>query len=167
VADESAKTIDTKHGALIHACQAHYAPRFLKGYHVIYVDDGDGDRITPEQRETLKNAGMALGLADAVPDVLLWNPEMDSLWVIEAVTSDGEVDLYKFEQLTTLAGQAGKNGIGFTTAYPSWDVARSRQSAHKNIAPNTYVWIMEDPSKHFLALDEKRAPVFVARDRRH
>lgn len=32
---------------------------------------------------------------------------------------------------------------------------------HKNIAPNTYVWVREDPSKHFLALDELKEPVLV------
>jgi hypothetical protein len=44
-----------------------------------------------------------------------------------------------------------KEAIGFTTAYPTWKVAAQRQAAHKNIAPHTYVWIREDPSKHYRA----------------
>jgi hypothetical protein len=30
-----------------------------------------------------------------MPDVLLWNPGTNELWVIEAATSDGEVDAHK------------------------------------------------------------------------
>jgi hypothetical protein len=149
-------TVGTKRSDLIRACNDIYAPRFLRGYEVLFIDDGDGDRITSEQRARLAEAGVELGPADSMPDLLLWNREQDSLWVIEAVTSDGEVDLYKRENLTSLAGRARKNGIGFTTAYPSWTIAKARQAAHKNIAPSTYLWVMEDPSKHFLALDEQQ-----------
>jgi len=148
--------VATGHHDLIEVCKTVYAPRFLKGYEVVYVDDGDGDRITDAQREDLARAGIVLSLADSMPDILLWNPDSDALWVIEAVTSDGEVDLYKFEQLTTLAGRCQKRGIGFTTAYPSWSVVKARQAAHKNIAPDTYVWVEEDPSKHFLAVDDQQ-----------
>jgi len=126
LAGEALKCVDTKHADLIRACCEYYVPRFLRGYEVVYVDDGDGDRITEGQRAALKQAGVVLTLADSMPDILLWNVTSDSLWVIEAVTSDGEVDVYKFEQLTTLAGKARKHGIGFTTAYPSWAVAKAR-----------------------------------------
>ena len=158
---EAQTTVDTKHADLIRTCRDFYAPRFLRGYEVIYIDDGDGDRITATQRETLAAAGVELTLDDSMPDLLFWNRGSDSLWVVEAVTSDGEVDLHKFEQLTTLAGRARKQGIGFTTAYPTWSVAKARQAIHKNIAPSTYVWVMEDPSKHFLALDDQKDLLLV------
>ena len=88
-----------------------------------------------------------------MPDILLWNAADDSLWVIEAVTSDGEVDLHKMRQLSALARRSGKNRIDFTTAYQTWKVVSNRQSQFKNLAPGTYLWIMEDPSKHFHALE--------------
>lgn len=144
---------DTKHRDLIHICQSFYAPRFLPGYKVIYVDDSDGDRITDAQKATLAEAGVSLMLGDSMPDILLWNAADDSLWVIEAVTSDGEVDLHKMRQLSALARRSGKNRIDFTTAYQTWKVVSNRQSQFKNLAPGTYLWIMEDPSKHFHALE--------------
>ena len=146
-------TVDTKHSDLIQACQGFYIPDFLPDYQVIYVDDREGDRITSAQRSALAKAGLFLTLGDAMPDILLWNAKIDSLWVIEAVTSDGEVDLHKVAQLTELDRRSGKRDIGFTTAYPTWKAAATRQSRHKNLPPGTYLWIMEDPSKHFLALD--------------
>jgi len=148
-AKASRHLIDTGHSGLIQASIKHYAARFLPGYEVIYVDDGDGDRITDEDREKLTRAGIELQLGDAMPDVLLWNPETDRLWVIEAVTSDGEVDLHKVNQLTALAKRCGKTGLDFTTTYRTWKETAARQGAYRNVAVGSYIWIQEDPSKHF------------------
>jgi hypothetical protein len=153
MAELAKSAVDTKHSDLIRACQTVYASNYLSGYEVIYIDDGDGDRITDAQRKTLAQAGIELTLSDAMPDVLLWNPSIDTLWVIEAVTSDGEVDFHKLRQLTALANRAGKAAIHFTTAYQTWKVAAARQSKYKNLPPGTFLWIMEDPTKHFLAIE--------------
>jgi hypothetical protein len=150
MAEASRQLVDTGHSDLIRASTDHYAPNFLPGFEVVYVDDGDGDRITDEDRKNLARAGIELTLADAMPDVLLWNPESDRLWVIEAVTSDGEVDQHKVNQMTSLAKRCGKAGIDFTTTYRTWKEAAARQAAHQNIAVGTYIWIQADPAKHFL-----------------
>src|SRR5207249_5745258 len=86
-----------------------------------------------------------------MPDVLLYNRELNELWVIEAVTSDGEVDEHKVHRMVAFAKRHRKDGVGFTTAYPTWKVAAQRQAAYKNIPPSTYVWIREDGSKHYRA----------------
>jgi hypothetical protein len=46
----------------------------------------------------------------------------------------------------------GKNLDGATTAYPTWKVAASRQGRYKNLAPDSYLWIVEDPSRQYLVL---------------
>lgn len=151
LAEAARAQVDTKHFDLIRACCDHYAIHFLPDYEVIYVDDSDGDRVSEPERQNLYRAGIDLGLEDAMPDVLLWNQKTDRLWVIEAVTSDGEVDNHKVAQMTALANRSGKSGIDFTTAYKTWNAAARRQGKYKNIAPGTYIWIQEDPSKHYLA----------------
>lgn len=142
--------VDTGHSDLIRASVDYYAARFLPGYEVVYIDDGDGDRITDEDRQALTRANIELQLGDAMPDVLLWNPETNRLWVIEAVTSDGEVDLHKVQQLRALSDRNGKAGVDFTTTYRTWKEAAARQAAHGNVAVGSYVWIHADPAKHFL-----------------
>lgn len=149
--EETRRMVDTKHVDLIRACCEHYAPRFLPGFEVVYVDDSDGQRVTDEDRERLREAGLEISLDDAMPDVLLHNRETDELWVIEAVTSDGEVDVQKVRRMSALADRHGKETVYFTTAYPTWKLAATRQGKHKNIAPGTYVWILEDGSKHYRA----------------
>jgi hypothetical protein len=151
LAEETRRKVDTSHVDLINACIEHYVPRFLSGFEVVYVDDSDGDRITEEDRERLREAGLEIGLGDAMPDVLLHSRELNELWVIEAVTSDGEVDEHKQRRMVEFTNRNGKEAVGFTTAYPTWKVAAKRQAAYKNIAPHTYVWIREDPSKHYRA----------------
>ena len=150
-AEATRAVTDTDHADLIRACCEHYAPKFLPGYEVLYVDDADGDRVSEPEREKLYGSGVEITLDDAMPDVLLWNRESDALWVIEAVTSDGEVDHHKVEQVRAFAERNGKKTGGFTTAYPTWKLAAQRQGKHKNIAPDTYIWIREDAAKHFLA----------------
>lgn len=149
MAEAASKLIDNGHADLIRASADHYAPRFLPGYQVLYIDDSDGDRITAAEREKLVAAGIELRLEDAMPDVLLWHPDTDHIWVIEAVTSDGEVDLHKVAQMTKLATRCGKAGIGFTTTYRSWKDAAARQAVHTNLAVGSYLWIQGDPAKQF------------------
>lgn len=149
LAVDSRKRVDTGHSDLIKTCSLHYVPKFLPGFEIIYIDATDGDRITASDEKRLTRAGIKIGLGDAMPDILLWNPRTQHLWVIEAVTSDGEVDSHKVHQLEDLTSRSGKPGIGFTTAYKTWKDAAARQGKFKNIAPDSYIWIMEDPSKHF------------------
>ena len=147
LAKATSAKIGTPHQGLITAACEVYVPNFLLGFEVLYIDATDGQRVTAEQELALKKAGIAIGLGDSMPDILLWNQETDSLWVIEAVTSDGEVDTHKVQSLTTLASRSGKKKIGFTTAYATWRHAAARQGKHKNIAPGTYIWIREDGAK--------------------
>lgn len=147
-AENSKKLVSSSHTELIKGSASVYAERFLPGYEVIYIDDGDGDRITEEQRQKLFEAGLTFELNDAMPDVLLWNKKTDCLWVIEAVTSDGEVDNHKKAQMTEYCARHNKKSIGFTTTYPNWKKFSERQSVLKNIADGTYVWINDDASKN-------------------
>ncbi|MCH2455209.1 BsuBI/PstI family type II restriction endonuclease [Idiomarina seosinensis] len=145
----TAESVETPHSRLIRVSHKVYAPRFLKGYDVIYVDDGDGDRITEKERQALSEAGLEITINDSMPDVLLINKETEHLWVIEAVTSDGEVDIHKKESLEAFAKRNGKSGVGFTTTYLTWKAAAARQSSQKNLADGTYLWIHEDTSRNF------------------
>ena len=150
IAEAAKGLVDNNHGELIKASVDHYATKFLPGFKVLYVDDSDGDRISDEERQAMKEAGVELTLGDAMPDVLLWNPETDVLWVIEAVTSDGEVDITKVNKMTEFAQRYGKAGVGFTTTYLTWKDAAVRQGAHRNIAVGSFIWIQADPAKVLL-----------------
>jgi hypothetical protein len=150
-AEATRAATDTAHADLICACCEVYAPKFLPGFEVLFVDDSDGDRVAEGEREALYGSGLDLSLGDAMPDAILWNRKTDAVWIIEAVTSDGEVDQHKVDRVMEWAKRHGKTNVGFTTAYPTWKVAAQRQGRHKNIAPGTCIWIREDAAKQFRA----------------
>ena len=112
---------------LITAAAQVYVPNFLPGFEVLYIDATDGQRVTPEQEQTMQKAGITIHLGDSMPDILLWNQKTDKTCVVEAVTSDGEVDRHKVGSLTRLAERSGKKAIGFTTAYMTWRDTATRQ----------------------------------------
>ena len=151
------RQVDTKHADLIQRCISVLVPEFLENYDLLYVDDSDGDRISAEEEARLAAAGVFLEIGDAMPDVLLVSHAQSSLWVIEAVTSDGEVDRHKIEQLSQLAARSGFADIQFTTAYWTWRAAATRQARHKNLAVGSWLWIAEDPGRHFFVSGPSRA----------
>lgn len=141
--------INNPHADLIQATIDIYALRFLPGYIVIYTDVTDGDRISEGHRNLLRKAEVELTLEDAYPDVLLWNEYEDAFWVIEAVTSDGEVDQTKVEAVKRTLKRRGRTvQVGFTTAYQTWQDAASRQAGVGNLAPYSYMWILGDAARH-------------------
>ena len=141
---------ESPHAQLIRlACEV-YAREFLPDYEIVFIDDGDGDRVRNEYSAALKRARLSITLGDAMPDVLLWSPTQNSLWVIEAVTSDGEVDEMKRNMMEAFAIRNGKRRVNFTTAYLTWKETAARQGAHRNLAVNSYVWIAEDPGRALL-----------------
>ena len=153
MAKKSLSMVNTGHSDLIKSCINIYALKFLPSFKVLYVDDADGDRITEAERKSLAEAGIELLLQDAMPDVILWDHDRRYLWIIEAVTSDGEVDGHKVKNLVQLAKRSGIRHIGFTTAYRDWKTAAKRQGKHKNLVSGTYMWIEEDPGNNFYIKD--------------
>jgi hypothetical protein len=146
----SRDAVETHHHDLIQTAIEYYVPEFLPGFEVLYVDDSDGERMPPAVRRRLEQLGLSLDLGDAWPDVLLWNERSSELWVIEAVTSDGEVDQTKVDSVLRMARRAGIKETRFTTVYPTWKLAAQRQQRVKNLAAGTMFWIVEDPTREFL-----------------
>lgn len=135
------------HKDLINASIEVYTKNYLPGYILIYKDDSDGDRITDEEQALMKKYNIELGIADSFPDVILYNEKLDSLWFIEAVTSDGEVDEHKLAGLKAICTNSGKSFAGSTTTYMTWKAFAQRQQSVRNLANTSMVWIYEDPEK--------------------
>lgn len=133
------------HSALIRVCVNAIlsAPRFA-GYELAYVDDGDGDRITEQEKKRLQALGLSLGIDDFFPDALLVDPLAREIWIVEAVISDGEVDGVKLRGLRRWAEKQSYKLAGATTAYETYKRFAVRQTRHSNIPTGTSVWIAEN-----------------------
>jgi hypothetical protein len=149
-AEAARQAADNGHSDLIRAVCTLYARHFLPGYELLFVDDGDGDRLDAAKQTRLASASLRYDALGAMPDALFWKPGTNEFAVIEAVTSDGEVDQHKVDSVTAMLCRSHKNPIiHFVTAYRTWKEAAARQGKHKNLAPGSWLWIMEDGSRRF------------------
>jgi hypothetical protein len=140
----------SSHQKLIQDSIKIYATHFLPDYEAVYIDDSDGDRITEEDKNKLQSLGITIELDDVWPDVILVNEKENALWFIEAVTSDGEVDLQKMQGLQKICNKCGKKLGGATTTYSNYKTFAVRQAKNKNLTTGSHVWIKEDPEKEFI-----------------
>lgn len=128
-----------------------YARNYLPDYKCVFEDADDGDRVTPEEKELLSELGIVFGgLEDVWPDAILFNQKDNSLWFIEAVTSDGEIDNRKIMGFKKICSISKKRFAGCTTTYFSWKKFTSRQQSYNNLAPGSHVWVKEFPEKQYL-----------------
>lgn len=137
---------------LIEDVKNHYVAAFLPEYEVLPVVATGGDPLGRDANVRLREVGIVLRLEEAYPDVMLVQVSSRRLWCVQAATSDGEVDAHKVEGVRRLCERSGLTLAGMTTAYPTWKDAARRQSRHKNLAVGAYLWIQEDPAKHWLAI---------------
>jgi BsuBI/PstI restriction endonuclease domain len=110
----------------------------------VYIDDTDGDRVSEQEHQALDQRGLDFGGNWRYPDALLVNDADQEVWIIDAVTSDGEVDENRAEDFVKAFAERGWSVAGFTTAYRSWDDLARRQGGWKNLAYRSNVWIAAD-----------------------
>lgn len=138
----------SSHSDLIHSAVAHFLGNRFAGYALIFVDDDDGNRIRDEWRDKLEEAGIELTLDDRFPDAILWSRERDDFLILDAVTSDGEVDEIRMSDIQESFARQGKRVRHFATAYATWKRVAERQAQVKNLARGSLLWIAEDGGKY-------------------
>jgi hypothetical protein len=140
-------SIPSDHGALIDTAVDILQSQRLPEYDLVYIDDGDNERVENEWKPKMVAMGLALDLDDKYPDAILAHPETRGLWVVDAVISDGELNKDRCDAIAAWAEEHGCHVEGFVTAYLTWKKAGQRQGKHRNIAAGSYMWIAEDGGK--------------------
>ncbi len=92
-------------------------------------------------KTALDRLGLAMTQHDKLPDVVLYHPQRDWLFLIEAVTAHGPMSPKRVFELERMLVNC-KSGKVFVTAFP--DFAEFRKWL-REIAWETEVWIMEVP----------------------
>lgn len=137
----------SQHTVLIEQCIVALQNSVASEFQLIFIDDADGERIQERWREHLEDLALMPDLASRWPDAILVNSPQRAVWFIDAVTSDGEIDEQRAQDLRLWAEQKGYQVAGMTTAYASWKRAGSRQASRGNLAVGTTIWIAEDGGK--------------------
>lgn len=130
-----------EHSELIRAVIEGFGPRFAPGSKLIYVGDTE-DKWAYFDAVTLGELGVKVDKHGKMPDVVLYDPTRDWLYLVESVTSHGPVDSKRHAELARLF-KGGKSGLVFVTAFPD----RATMARYiSDIAWETEVWIADNPS---------------------
>jgi len=138
------------HSKLMRAAADALRTTRLPDYELVFIDDADEQRIKTEWEKKLEPRGLLPDLDSLWPDAILVRDSDRSLWFIDAVTTDGEIDETRRAELEAWASARRYRVAGYTTAYETWKRTAARQARMKNLAVGTNVWIAEDGGKLFV-----------------
>ena len=136
-----------EHNQLQKAIIEEFAPRFAKNSECLYVGDTTQKDLVKKVGR-LKELGFSITLHDKMPDVVLYRPDVDWLYFIEAFTSRGPMDPKRIMEINEMTKNV-KSGKIFVTAFLDFNTYKSH--SHE-LAWETEVWIAEMP-EHMIHLN--------------
>ena len=137
-----------KHNQL-HADIVHqFCPRFVgDGGQVLYIGDtassrrDEGGKFMVLHEKELEDIGVPLKVHDKLPDLVVYNPKKEWLFLIEAVTSHGPVSPKRWNELETALEGCSVERI-YVSAFPHTSEFKKHVA---DIAWETEVWIADSP----------------------
>lgn len=130
-----------EHSELIRSIIEDFGARFAPGSELIYAGD-TGKKWGYFDAVSLSKLGVDVDSHGKMPDVVLYLPEKNWLFLVESVTSHGPVDGKRHAELARLFSKSSA-GLVYVTAFPN-RITMARYIG--NIAWETEVWIAESPS---------------------
>ncbi len=129
-----------EHNALQVDIIEEFGPRFAPGAVVLYVGDTAKKHVIFDI-DQLARLGVPITEHDMLPDVVLYDPQKQWLFMIEAVTSHGPVSPKRHREIESFLGGCSAERV-YVTAFLS--ISDFRKYA-ADIAWETEVWIAANP----------------------
>jgi hypothetical protein len=129
-----------KHNVLQAAVIELFAPRFANGGTLLYLGDTAKKNLFLDE-EGLRKLNIPIDQHSKLPDVLIFDPAKNWLFLIEAVTSHGPISPKRYNELEALLKNC-KAGRVYVTAFPDFSEFKKHSS---QIAWETEVWLMDIP----------------------
>lgn len=129
-----------KHNVVQAAIVQDFAARFAQGSQLLYLGDTANKDLYLDKK-ALKEIGIPIDEHSKLPDVILYDPKKNWLYLIEAVTSHGPVSLKRIIELEELLKDC-KAGKVYVSAFPDFAEFKKHST---NIAWETEVWVVDFP----------------------
>lgn len=139
-----------KHNKLQKNIIEEFASRFVPGAECLYIGDTT-DRDLVKNVEKLHELGFEITLHDKMPDVVLYQAEMNWIYFIEAVVSSGAITPQRMRDLDGMTKNVTAGRI-YVTSFPDF---KTYKKFANNLAWETEVWIAEEPD-HMIHLNGHR-----------
>ena len=136
-----------EHNQLQKAIIEEFASRFAHNSECLYVGDTTQKDLV-KNSERLKELGFSITLHDKMPDVVLYRPDKDWLYFIEAFTTRGPMDSKRILEISEMTKDV-KAGKIFVTAFLDF---KTYKKYSNQLAWETEVWIAEMPD-HMIHLN--------------
>ena len=135
------------HNQLQKAILEEFAPRFAPNSECLYLGDTTHKDLVRSVKK-MEELGFDITLHDKMPDVVLYRPDKDWLYFIEAVDSVGPMSPERIIDIQRMTQQV-KCGKIFVTAFLDF---KKYKRFSEQIAWETEVWIAEMPD-HMIHLN--------------
>jgi len=129
-----------KHNLLQAAVVEQFAPRFAPGAHLLYLGDTAKKMLYLDEKR-IAELHIPANKHDKLPDVVLFEPNSNRLFLIEAVTSHGPVSPKRQVELENILSKVDAKCI-YVSAFTDFREFRNHIT---EIAWETEVWISEIP----------------------
>ncbi len=128
------------HNELQAAIVRDFGPRFAPGARVLYLGDTAHKHVVMDAKG-LADLGVTLTEHDKLPDVVLFQPDRNWVFLVEAVTSHGPVSPKRYKELELTFANCGADRV-YVTAFPNASAFRKYAA---EIAWETEVWLADSP----------------------
>ncbi len=129
-----------KHNEVQRAIVEEFGRRFAHGSRLLYLGDTAKKQLFVDAK-TLEGLGIPLTEHDKLPDVVLYDPKRNWLFLIEAVTSHGPMSPKRVLELEEMLKDSSV-GVVHVSAFPSFREFRRHM---REIAWETEVWLVDNP----------------------
>ena len=127
-----------------------FCPRFAPGGTVLYIDDTDHAMRT-EQEALMASVGITMNEHGKAPDLVVWMPDREWLFLMEACSTHGPIDVIRKRDLSRLFDGA-EGRVIYVSCFPDRAVMRRYLA---DLAWETEAWCADDPD-HMIHLDGER-----------
>lgn len=132
---------------LIKAMVEEFCPRYTPGGEAVFIDDTD-KKQDRSNHPILDRFGITIPEHGKAPDLIVWMEDKGWLFLMEACSTHGPIDVIRKKDLGELF-QGAKGHIVYVSCFPDRAVMRKYLT---DLAWETETWCAEDPD-HMIHLD--------------
>ena len=127
-----------------------FCPRFVPGGKVLYIDD-TSHAFRKDQKKLISALGIKMPERGKAPDLIVWLENKHWLFLMEACSTHGPIDVIRKEELEKLFNEK-KDQLVFISCFPNRKVMRKYL---EDLAWETEAWCASDPD-HMVHLDGEK-----------
>jgi hypothetical protein len=135
---------------LIKAMVEEFCPRFIPGGEVLFIDDTD-KALRDKAAPMLNKLNIVIPTHGKAPDLIVWNHDKNWLFLMEACSSHGPIDVTRKREIASLFGNANCPLV-LVSCFPDRGTMRRYLA---DLAWETEAWCADTPD-HMIHLDGER-----------